>query len=109
MSDYLSGQAMFVDHGASILLCGRMTLHSDGEGRSEIVLRSPDGSEEQRLVFSARSTWVPVFQLIQVIREAFGASSQATASVVANSCNTCSGQGGGFDEDGNWLDCPTCN
>lgn len=110
MEHRLSGQSVFVDGDQSIMLCGRMRLVSDGKGRSEIRLRSLDGSEEEALVFTAESTWVPVYQLIQVIRETFDVTSvPSPPSPVENaSCQACAGLGGNTDRDGNWRDCPDC-
>lgn len=110
MDHRLTGQSVFIDGEHSVLLCGRMHIVSDGKGRSEILLQSLDGSDEEELVFTAGSTWVPVYQLIQVIREAFDVSPSPASSApsIAATCQTCAGEGGNTDRDGNWQDCPDC-
>lgn len=110
MKERLSGQAVFFDDGQSVLLGGRLVLSSDGVSRSEIVLRDFDGQREERLVFSQGATWIPVHQLIQVVRETYDVS-----AVVPNAgpevpvCIACSGAGGNEDDEGNWQDCEVCS
>jgi hypothetical protein len=109
MGERLSGQAMFFDSGHSVLLGGRLVLSSDGKGYSEIVLKSLDGAAEERLTFRGAGRWIPVHQLIQVIRETFDASAVIPPDTpMSATCATCGGTGGGNDADGNWRDCPAC-
>jgi hypothetical protein len=107
--DRLSGQAVFFDGGRSVLLAGRLVLNSDGRSRSEIVVRNLSGHIEERIVFTGGNRWIPVYQLIQVIREAYDVSAAVPPDTSAPiACGTCGGLKGGLDIDGNWRDCPTC-
>lgn len=104
----LSGGAIFWDSINSVVLQGRLSLLSDGVGRSEIVIAGDDGHEE-RLVFRHGTTWVPVYQLIQVIQEVYPPTElEAPAPEEEQSCPNCGGTRMVQDAEGNWHDCRAC-
>jgi hypothetical protein len=104
----LFGNATLVDSDNAVVLGGGLALISDGKARSEIVVRNPESGEEERLVFSKGNTWIPVFHLIQVIRELYQADELEMHSSSTDPCKICAGTGLYEDEEGNWRDCSLC-
>ncbi len=59
-------------------------------------------------MFTTGSTWVPVYHLMQVIRELYDAGQVEMIDVSAMPCPQCEGRRMVEDEDGNWQDCGAC-
>lgn len=110
MGHTLSGRALLVDDDNAVMLGGGLALLSDGQSRSEIIITDPKSGREERLIFTVGTTWVPVYHLIQVIRELFDAESLEVhvSSDDDTPCAVCNGTGMYEDEDGNWRDCSQC-
>lgn len=108
MPNDLAGNVILFDKANSVLLSGRLALHSDGASRSEIVIAELEGDREERLVFARGSSWAPVYHLIQVIRELYDSGAVVRRDPSAAPCDHCGGQLMYEDAEGNWRDCGAC-
>lgn len=106
----LFGNATLIDSDNAVMLGGGLALLSDGQSRSEIVVKDPESGQEERLVFRGGNRWIPVFHLIQVIRELYQSDELEFHSTSSNEpCAVCGGRRGNEDEEGNWKSCPVCS
>lgn len=109
MRHELFGTARLADTETSVVLGGRLAFVSDGASRSEIIIGDADGGKEERLVFTIGTTWMAVYQLIQVIRDLYQADElEVHVSSPDDPCVLCGGLGLYEDEEGNWRDCRQC-
>lgn len=109
MGHRLFGNATLVDSENAVMLGGGLALLSDGASRSEIVVSDPESGQEERLVFSRGNSWIPVFHLIQVIRELYQKDElEFHSSTNDEPCELCGGTGMYEDDEGNWKDCGVC-
>jgi hypothetical protein len=109
MGERLFGNATLIDSDNAVMLGGGLALLSDGQSRSEIVVSDPVSGQEERLVFSKGNSWIPVFHLIQVIRELYQADAlEFHTTAPEHPCEVCGGMGMYEDEDLNWRDCTAC-
>lgn len=88
-----------------VILHGEIALMTDGQGRSEIQVRNNETGSMERLVFTTGTMWIPVWHLIQAIRDTHGQVDVIDGSQGA--CGDCV-DGEYEDDEGNWKPCPVC-
>ena len=109
MGHRLFGNATLIDSENAVMLGGGLALLSDGSSRSEIIVSDPGSGQEERLVFSKGNSWIPVFHLIQVIRELYQSDElEFHTTAREDPCELCGGTGMYEDGEGNWRDCNHC-
>lgn len=113
MAWMLSGEAILANVETRMVFDGSITYWTDNKSRSLMIVRNPRTGNEDRLEISAPGPWWVIQHQMQIIEETYGGTpmlevEHRKVSGGSGACSSCDGTGGGYDHEGNWVDCPVC-
>lgn len=111
MSWILSGEVVLANYETRMVIDGRITFWTNNKSKSMMILQNPLTGNEDRLVLTSPAPWWVIQHQMQMFEEMLGGTPMLEVEhrpVGAYDCDTCSGSGGEYDTEGNWIDCPQC-